>query len=145
MAIKRMDHLGIVVRDIAKATAFFVALGLEVQGTGRVGGSLVDRIVAVPGSVSDIAMLQAPDGVRALELIQIVEPDVHEGDSQAPANTLGLRHVCFNVDDLEATVERLADHGGSLVGEIVDYEGSYLLCYLRGPEGIIIELAQDLG
>lgn len=145
MAIKRMDHLGIVVRDLPAATRFFVELGFEEQGAGRVGGDLVARIVGLPGVQSDFAMLKTPGGTHGIELIQFVAPDVLEGDSRAPANTLGLRHVCFEVDDIEDTVRRLVEHGGELIGEIVNYEDFYLLCYLRGPEGIIVELAQAVG
>lgn len=142
MAIKRMDHVGIVVNDIDAAAAFFVELGFEERGSGRVGGELVERIVAVPGVQSDFSMLKTPDDAYGIELIRFAAPTVLEGDSHAPANTLGLRHLCFEVDDIEDTVERLARHGGELVGEIVNYEDFYLLCYLRGPDGIIVELAQ---
>lgn len=145
MAIKRMDHLGIVVRDLEAATAFFIELGFEQQGSGRVGGDLVERIVGLPGVQSDFAMLKTPDGIHGIELIRFVSPSVLDGDSGAPANTLGLRHVCFEVDDIADTVRRVEQHGGELVGEIVNYEDFYLLCYLRGPEGIIVELAQAVG
>ncbi|MDO9353540.1 MAG: VOC family protein [Solirubrobacteraceae bacterium] len=145
MAIKRMDHVGIVVSDLDAATAFFVELGFEEQGSGRVGGDLVARIVGLPGVQSDFAMLKTPDGLHGIELIRFVSPSVLDGASQAPANSLGLRHVCFEVDDIHDVVGRLEQHGGELIGEIVDYEGFYLLCYLRGPEGIIVELAQAVG
>lgn len=145
MAVRRMDHIGIVVTDLEAATAFFVALGFEEQGSGRVGGDLVARIVGLPGVQSDFAMLKTPDGIHGIELIRFVSPSVLDGDSHAAANTLGLRHVCFEVDDIQDVVGRLEQHGGELIGEIVNYQDFYLLCYLRGPEGIIVELAQAVG
>lgn len=145
MAVKRMDHLGIVVSDLQAAMAFFVELGFEQQGTGRVGGDLVARIVGLPGVQSDFAMLKTPDGTHGIELIEFVTPSALDGDSRGPANTIGLRHVCFEVDDIEDTVRRLERRGGELLGEIVNYEDFYLLCYLRGPDGIIVELAQAFG
>lgn len=145
MAVKRMDHLGIVVSNLRAATAFFVELGFEEQGSGRVGGDLVARIVGLPGVQSDFAMLKTPDGTHGIELIEFVTPGALDGDSSGPANTIGLRHVCFEVDDIEDTVRRLERHGGELVGEIINYEDFYLLCYLRGPDGIIVELAQAVG
>lgn len=144
MAVKRMDHLGIVVRDLEAATAFFVELGFEQQGAGRVGGELVARIVGLPGVQSQFAMLKTPDGTHGIELIEFVAPAALDGDSHGPANTIGLRHVCFEVDDIDDTVRRLQPHGGELIGEIVNYQDIYLLCYLRGPEGIIVELAQAI-
>jgi catechol 2,3-dioxygenase-like lactoylglutathione lyase family enzyme len=142
MAIERMDHVGVVVGDLAAATAFFVELGLERQGGGTVEGGPVDRIVGLEGVRSDFAMLEVPGGHGKLELIEFRTPDVRAGDAHAPANTLGLRHLCFAVDDIDDTVARLQAHGAELVGEIVSYGSSYRLCYLRGPEGIIVELAE---
>jgi len=137
----RMEHMGIVVEDLPAAIAFFTALGLERKGEGSVSGESVDRIVALEDVHSDFAMLGTPDGSGRIELIKFNAPAVRDGDSHAPPNTLGLRHLAFEVDDIRGTVERL---GAELVGEIVNYGDSYHLCYLRGPEGIIVELAQKV-
>lgn len=145
MAIQRMDHVGIVVTDMAAATAFFVELGLTPVGSGEVEGAWVDRIIGVDGVRSEIAMLQTPDGRSRLELSSFRTPATPDGDPQAPANVPGLRHVCFAVDDVEDTVTRLKAHGGELVGTIERYGDAYKLCYVRGPEGIIVELAEELG
>ncbi|MBC7461869.1 MAG: VOC family protein [Thermoleophilia bacterium] len=145
MAIKRMDHVGIVVEDIAAATSFFVELGMQVGGEGAVEGAWVGRVVGLEGVRSHIAMLKTPDGASCIELSCFDTPAGPSGHGDEPSNAPGLRHLCFNVDNLEATVERLRAHGAELVGSIENYEDAYLLCYLRGPEGIIVELAQDLG
>lgn len=145
MAIQRMDHVGIVVTDMAAATAFFVELGLTPVGSGEVEGAWVDRIIGVDGVRSEIAMLETPDGRSRLELSSFRTPATPDGDPQAPANVPGLRHVCFAVDDVEDTVTRLKAHGGELVGTIERYGDVYKLCYVRGPEGIIVELAEELG
>ncbi len=141
MTLQRMDHVGVIVDDLAGAIEFFTALGLEVQGRFSVGGAEVDRIVGLEGVENDAAMLQTPDGHSRLELIQFNAPPA-EGDAHGPANTRGLRHLCFAVDDIEATIARLR---AELVGELVDFGNSYRLCYLRGPEGIIVELAEKIG
>ena len=145
MTVQRMDHVGIVVGDLSAATGFFVALGLELQGEMSVGGRSVDRIVGLEDARSDVAFLKTPDGHGSLELIEFRSPPAEDGDPDAPANTPGLRHLAFAVDDIEAALARLRAHGGELVGEVVNYEDSYLLCYVRGPEGIIVELAEKLG
>lgn len=140
-----MDHVSIIVDDLAAASEFFVELGLELQGEGSVEGSWVDRIVGLEGVRSDIAMMQAPDGTRLLELVKFHSPS-YEGDSRpAPANAPGIRHIAFAVDDIDDVVARLRAHGAELVGEIERYEDIYRLCYLRGPAGIIIELAEQIG
>lgn len=144
MTVQRMDHVGVVVNDLEAATEFFVALGLEAGGVGSVGGQLVDRIIGLEGARSEIAFLRTPDGKSQIELTRFKSPAAVDGGAGAPSNGLGIRHLTFAVDDLDATVERLRAHGGELVGEIVQYEQSYRLCYLRGPEGIIIELAEAL-
>ena len=144
MAIQRMDHVGIVLTDMAAATAFFVELGLTPVGSGEVEGAWVDRIIGVDGVRSGIAMLETPDGRSRLELSSFHTPPAPDGDPQAPANVPGLRHVCFAVDDVEDTVMRLKAHGGELVGTIERYGDVYKLCYLRGPEGIIVELAEEI-
>jgi catechol 2,3-dioxygenase-like lactoylglutathione lyase family enzyme len=145
MTITRMDHVGIVVRDIAAAVAFFVELGLELQGEGSVEGPWVDRVIGLDGVRSDIAMLQTPDGKGRIELSQFHAPKAPLGDPHAPANVPGLRHVSFGVEDIDAMVKGLRTRGSELVGEVVQYENIYRLCYVRGPEGIIVELAESIG
>jgi catechol 2,3-dioxygenase-like lactoylglutathione lyase family enzyme len=145
MTVRRMDHVGIIVDDLAAATAFFVELGLELQGEGSVGGDWVDRVVGIEGVRSDIAMLRTPDGKSQIELSEFRSPAAPDGDPQAPPNALGIRHVTFDVDDVDATVAALRPHGAELVGTIEDYEGIYRLCYVRGPAGIIVELAERVG
>jgi catechol 2,3-dioxygenase-like lactoylglutathione lyase family enzyme len=140
-----MDHVGIVVEDLAATIAFFVELGLEVQDEMAVEGHWVDRIVGLEGIQVDVAMMRTPDGNGRLELVKFNSP-AYEGDTpHAPANRPGLRHITFAVDDLDATLARLRGHGAELVGEVVHYENVYRLCYVRGPAGIIVELAEALG
>lgn len=145
MAIERMDHVGIVVEDPAAAKAFFVELGLEAGGTWSVEGESVDRVVGLDAVHSEITFLTTPDGHSRLELTKFHSPPAEEGGSRGAANALGLRHLTFAVDDLDATVDRLQALGAELVGEVVRYEDSYRLCYIRGPEGIIVELAEKIG
>ncbi len=140
-----MDHVGIVVDDLAAATAFFLELGLELQGEAPVEGEWVDRVVGLEGVRVEIAMLQTPDGHGRIELAQFHAPSGPPGDRHAPANTPGIRHVTFAVDDIDAVVAGLQARGAELVGEVERYKDSYRLCYVRGPEGIIVELAQPLG
>ena len=140
-----MDHVGIVVDDLAAATEFFVALGLELQGEAAVEGGLVDRVVGLEGVHSEVAMLATPDGHGRLELSKFHTPSGPGGDPHAPANALGIRHVTFAVDDVDAALATVRARGGELVGEVENYEDVYRLCYVRGPEGIIIELAQRIG
>jgi catechol 2,3-dioxygenase-like lactoylglutathione lyase family enzyme len=140
-----MDHVGIVVDDLAAATAFFVELGLELQGEGSVEGDWVDRIVGLEGVRSELAMMETPDGHARLELVKFHSPSGPGGDRHAPANTPGLRHITFAVDDIDAVVAGLRSHGAELVGEVERYEDIYRLCYVRGPEGIIVELAEQIG
>jgi catechol 2,3-dioxygenase-like lactoylglutathione lyase family enzyme len=142
MTLQRMDHVGVIVDDLAGAIEFFTELGLEVQGRFSVGGAEVDRIVGLEGVENDAAMMQTPDGHGRLELIQFNAPPSVGDAGDAPANTRGLRHLCFAVDDIEATLARLQ---AELVGELVDYGNSFRLCYVRGPEGIIVELAEKIG
>jgi catechol 2,3-dioxygenase-like lactoylglutathione lyase family enzyme len=145
MTIKRIDHVGIVVDDLAAATAFFVELGFELQGEAPVEGGWVDRVVGLEGVRAEIAMLETPDGHGRLELTKFHAPSGQGGDRHAPANTPGLRHVAFAVDDIDAVVAGLRARGAELVGEVERYQDSYRLCYVRGPEGIIVELAQQIG
>ena len=140
-----MDHVGVVVDDVAAATEFFVELGLEVQGEGTVEGHWADRIVGLEGVRSELVMLQTPDGHRRIELVKFHSPSTEEGDPGAPSNALGIRHLSFVVEDIDAVVARLRARGTELVGELVRYEDSYRLCYVRGPEGIIVELAEEIG
>ena len=145
MTVQRMDHVGIVVDDLAAATAFFLELGLELQGEGQVEGGWVDRIVGLEGVRTELAMMQTPDGHGRLELIRFRTPPARGDDRDAPANTRGIRHIAFVVDDIDATLARLRARGGGLVGEVERYRDIFRLCYVRGPEGIIVELAERLG
>ena len=140
-----MDHVGIVVDDLAAATEFFVELGLERQGEGSVEGGWVDRIVGLEGVRTDLVMMQTPDGHGRIELVKFHSPSSPGGDPHAPANAPGIRHVTFAVEDIDDVVARLRARGAELVGELERYEDIYRLCYLRGPEGIIIELAEKIG
>jgi catechol 2,3-dioxygenase-like lactoylglutathione lyase family enzyme len=144
MTIQRMDNVGIVVDDLAAATAFFVELGLELEGEATVEGRWVDRIVGLDGVRSNIAMVRTPDGHGRLELTKFHTPPARNTDPNAPVNTLGIRRIMFAVDDIEDVLARLQAHGAELVGEVVQYEDKYRLCYVRGPEGIMIALAEQL-
>jgi catechol 2,3-dioxygenase-like lactoylglutathione lyase family enzyme len=139
-----MDHVGIVVDDLAAATAFFVELGLELEGEAAVEGAWVDRVVGLEGVRAEITMLQTPDGHGRVELAKFHAPSGPAGDPQAPANAPGIRHLTFAVDDIDAVVAGLQAHGGELVCELVRYQDIYRLCYVRGPEGIIVELAERI-
>jgi len=145
MAIQRMDHVGIVVDDLAAATAFFVELGLELQGEGSVEGGWVDRVVGLEGVRAEIAMMETPDGHGRIELAKFHAPPSRGGEPDAPANALGIRHVSFGVDDIDTAVAGLRARGAELVGEVERYKDIYRLCYVRGPEGIIVELAERIG
>ena len=145
MTVQRLDHIGIVVRDLDAATAFFVELGLTPVGEGPVGGSWVDRIIGLQGVRSRIVMLETPDAHSRVELSAFDSPPSPDAGPPAPSNTPGLRHLAFEVDDLDDVLARLRPHGAELVGEVERYEDVYRLCYVRGPEGIIVELAQRLG
>jgi len=140
-----MDHVGIVVDDLAAAIEFFAEIGLVLLGEWSGGGSSVERIVGLEGVRTDAAMMQTPDGNGRLELIKFQSPSKQGDNGHAPANTPGIRHIAFAVEDIEAVLARLRTHGAELVGELVNYEDSYWLCYLRGPEGIIVELAEKIG
>ena len=145
VTIQRMDHVGIVVDDLAAATEFFLELGLELQGEGSVEGDWVDRIVGLDGVQSELVMLQAPDGNGRLELAKFHSPPRQGDDLPAPANALGIRHISFLVEDIDAVIAGLRARGTELVGELERYKDSYRLCYVRGPEGIIVELAEQIG
>lgn len=145
MTIQRMEHVGIVVDDLAAATEFFVELGLVLQGAGPVEGRWVDRVVGLEGVRADIVMMRTPDGNGQVELVKFHSPPSRGDDRHASAHALGIRHITFAVEDLDAVVDGLRAHGGELVGELERYEDVYRLCYLRGPAGIIIELAERIG
>jgi catechol 2,3-dioxygenase-like lactoylglutathione lyase family enzyme len=145
MAVERMDHVGIVVRDLAGAVAFFVELGLERDGEATVEGDWVDRVIGLEGVRTQVAMLRTPDGHSRIELAQFHAPPAAEADAPAPANRLGIRHIAFAVEDLDGVLARLRARGATLVGEVENYRDIYRLCYVRGPDGIIVELAERLG
>jgi catechol 2,3-dioxygenase-like lactoylglutathione lyase family enzyme len=145
MTIRHMHHVGIVVDDLAAAKEFFVALGLTSQGEGSVEGSEVDRVVGLEGVRSEVVMLETPDGHGRIELAKFHTPSGPRGDREAPANAPGIRHVTFEVDDLDAAVAGVRARGADLVGEVVNYQDIYRLCYVRGPEGVIVELAEKIG
>ena len=142
--IERMDHVGIVVDNLAAATEFFVELGLELQGEGPVEGRWVDRVVGLEGVRVEIAVVQTPDGHGRLELTKFHAPSSQDDNRHVQPNTPGIRHVAFAVTDIDAVVAGLRARGAELVGELERYEDSYRLCYVRGPEGIIIELAEQI-
>jgi len=144
MTLLRMDNVGIVVDDLKAAIAFFVELGLELEGETTVEGRSVDRLVGLDGVRSDIAMLRTPDGHGRLELSKFHTPPATSAERNAPVNTLGMGRIMFAVDDIDDVLARLQARGAELVGEVVQYEDSYRLCYVRGPEGIIVALAEPL-
>ncbi len=145
MTVLRMEHVGIAVADLAAAIEFFVELGLEVEGEATVEGDWAGRIVGLDGLRADIAILRTPDGHGKIELSQFHSPPSPSGDRYAPSNAPGIRHVLFAVDDIDDVVARLQARGATLVGEVGRYEDLYRLCYIRGPEGIIVELAEKIG
>ena len=141
-----MDNVGIVVDDLAATIAFFVELGLELEGEAQVEGPWVDRVVGLDGVQVDIAMMRTADGHSRLELTKFRRPAAASPvPKNAPANTLGIRRIMFAVEDIEDVLSRLRAHGAELVGEVAQYEDRYRLCYVRGPEGIIVALAEQLG
>lgn len=145
MSLKRMDNVLIVVDDLEAAKAFFLELGMELEGQTTVEGRWAGLVVGLENVRTEVAMLRTPDGRGRVELSKFHAPAaVRVGPKDAPANTLGLRRIMFAVDDLEDVVTRLRAHGAELVGEIVQYEDIYRLCFIRGPEGIIIGLAEEL-
>jgi catechol 2,3-dioxygenase-like lactoylglutathione lyase family enzyme len=145
MTVQRMDNVGIVVDDLKAVIAFFVELGLELEGEATVQGRWADRTVGLDGVKCDVAMLRTPDGHGRLELSRFHAPPViRRTPEPAPVNALGYLRVMFAVDDITAVLARLQAHGAELVGEVVQYEDTYRLCYVRGPEGIIVGLAEQL-
>ena len=145
MTIQRMDHVSVVVEDLPAAIAFFVTLGLSLEGEAPVEGPTVDRLCALEGVQADIAMMRTPDGHGRIELTKYRSPALVPAEPViAPPNTLGLRQIMFAVDDVDDTVARLRAAGAEPVGEVVQYEDKYKLCYMRGPAGIIVALAEQL-
>jgi catechol 2,3-dioxygenase-like lactoylglutathione lyase family enzyme len=146
MTIQRLDHVSVVVDDLEAAVAFFAELGMELEGRAPIEGPSVDRVNALDGVRVDIAMMATPDGHGRLELTKFHSPAAVRAEPEnALGNTLGLRSIMFAVDDLDAGLAGLRAHGAELIGEVVQYEDSYRLCYVRGPAGIIVALAEQLG
>ena len=145
MTIKRMDHVSVVVDDLPAAIAFFTTLGMAREGEMPVKGPWVDRLCGLEGVQVDITMMRTPDGHGRVELSKFhTPPAVRAGPENAPANALGIRRIMFAVEDIDDVVARLRGHGAELVGEIAQYEDIYRLCFIRGPEGIVIGLAEEL-
>jgi catechol 2,3-dioxygenase-like lactoylglutathione lyase family enzyme len=144
MAIRRIDNIGIVVEDLDAAIAFFLELGMELEGETTVEGPLVDRLIGLEGVRSDIAMLRTPDAGTRIELSRFRSPEARPSDRDPAVNRPGMGRIMFAVDDIDAVVDRLLSRGAELVGEVVQYGDAYRLAYLRGPEGIVIALAEEL-
>ena len=144
MALKRMDNVGIVVEDLAGAIDFFRELGLALEGRATIEGEWAGRVTGLGNQHVEIAMMRTPDGHSRLELSRFLAPAVVADHRNAPVNALGYLRVMFTVDDIDETLERLRNRGARLVGEVVEYQDAYRLCYIRGPEGLLIGLAQEL-
>ena len=144
MSLKRMDNVGIVVESLDAAISFFTELGLKLEGRATIEGEWAGRVTGLKHQCVEIAMLVTPDGHSRLELSRFVAPPVVADHRNAPVNALGYLRVMFTVDDIDDTLVRLRGRGALLVGEVVQYENSYRLCYIRGPEGILIGLAEEL-
>jgi catechol 2,3-dioxygenase-like lactoylglutathione lyase family enzyme len=145
MTVKRMDNVGIVVEDLDAAIEFFTELGLELEGRAPIEGAWAEGVTGLRGMRVQIAMMRTPDGHGRLEISRFLAPPVVADHRRAPVNALGYLRVMFTVEDIDDTLRRLRERGAELVGELVQYENSYRLCYIRGPEGILIGLAQELG
>src|SRR3954464_15813773 len=145
MTVKRMDNVGIVVESLDTAISFFAELGLELEGRATVEGAWAGRVTGVRDQRVEIAMMRTPDGHGRLELSRFLTPPVLADHRNAPVNALGYLRVMFAVDDIDDTLARLRKHGAQLVGEVVQYEDAYRLCYIRGAEGLLIGLAQEIG
>jgi catechol 2,3-dioxygenase-like lactoylglutathione lyase family enzyme len=144
MKIKKIDHTGINLEDLSAAKEFFLEMGFEVMGEQKIEGEWVDRIIGLKGVKDEIVMMRTPDGEANLELVKFYSPLDENGIQPAYANSLGISHICFEVEDVEGLVTKLRKKGGELMGEIYNYKDVYKICYLRGPEGIILELAEKL-
>jgi catechol 2,3-dioxygenase-like lactoylglutathione lyase family enzyme len=145
MALKRMDNVGIVVEDLDRSIAFFVELGLELEGRAMIEGEWAGQVTGLGDQHVEIAMMRTPDGHNRLELSRFLRPTVVADHRNAPVNALGYLRAMFTVDDLRETLEKHGKHGAVLVGDIVDYQDVYRLCYVQGPERLLIGLAQELG
>jgi catechol 2,3-dioxygenase-like lactoylglutathione lyase family enzyme len=145
MTLQRMDNVGIVVEDLAATVEFFRELGLELEGRAMVEGEWAGRVTGLGDQRVEIAMMRTPDGHSRLELSRFLAPPVVADHRNAPVNALGYLRVMFAVEDIDDTLARLRKRGAQLVGEVVQYEDVYRLCYIRGPEGLLIGLAQELG
>jgi catechol 2,3-dioxygenase-like lactoylglutathione lyase family enzyme len=143
--VQRFDHVGITVGNLDSVTTFFVVLGLEVEGTGSVRGEFVETVCGIPDAHCEIAMLRSPGGGSRLELSSFITPDHEPGSPAAMANELGLRNVSFEVEDLQAALDAVAGEGYGLVGGMGEYENSVRMAYVRGPEGIIVSLFEQIG
>lgn len=143
--VLRLEHVGVVVDDLEAATEFFLDIGLEREGAASVQGEWVDNVVGLSDVRADVVMVRTPDGSGKLELTKFHAPADDERPQALAANRLGIRHILFMVNGLTEIVDRLSEKGIRLVGKIQDYEGLFRLCYLRGPEGIIVELAEEIG
>jgi catechol 2,3-dioxygenase-like lactoylglutathione lyase family enzyme len=145
MTIKRMDNVGIVVEDLDAAIEFFAELGLELEGRAPIEGAWADGVTGLTGQRVEIAMMRTPDGHSRLELSRFLAPPVVADHRRAPVNALGYLRVMFTVEDLDDTLTRLGKRGAKVVGEVVQYENAYRLCYVRGPEGVLLGLAEEIG
>ena len=145
MTVKRMDNVGIVVESLDTAISFFAELGLELEGRATIEGEWSGRVTGLRDQRVEIAMMRTPDGHSRLELSRFLAPPVVADHRNAPVNALGYLRVMFTVEDIEETLARLRKRGAQIVGEVVQYEDTYRLCYIRGPEGVLIGLAQELG
>src|ERR671930_211103 len=145
MALKRMDNVGIVVDDLVATIEFFRELGLELEGQATIEGEWAERVTGLHPMRVEIAMMRTPDGHNRLEISRFLTPPTVADHRKAPVNALGYLRVMFAVDDIDETLARLREHGAQLVGEVVQYEDSYRLCYIRGPEGLLIGLAEQIG
>jgi len=144
MKIHRIDHVGVIVNDLPAAIDFFLVLGLKVLGEAEVDGEWVEPIIGLNDVRETVVMLGVPDGQATLELVKFHKPADEKGIQQSFANTIGVTHIAFAVEDIEAIVTKLKEKGAELFGEIQNYENAYKLCYVRGPEGIIVELAEKI-
>lgn len=145
MGVLRIEHVGIVVDELQPAVDFFTALGFEMEGEGPVEGDWVGRIIALEDVRADLAILRTPDGQHKLELVKFNSPEYEGGEGLEPSNAPGLRHILFAVDDIDASIATVREHGYELMGTLENYENLYKLCYVRGPGGIIVELAEKIG
>ena len=145
MSVQRMDNVGIVVDDLSATIAFFSELGLELEGQATIEGEWAGRVTGLPNQRVEIAMMRTPDGHSRLELSRFLTPPAVADHRNAPVNALGYLRIMFAVEDIDDTLARLRPHGAELVGELAQYEDEYRLCYVRGPEGILIGLAEQIG